>query len=173
MNPPDKPTMQRVQEMRGVGLVTPSHLQPWACGWVAALDRAPPWLCELAMLRHRHEIDRWLREFLDSDPRAPRDGDHLCDYAVACLLLRHERRAISWATCLESVGDLVDGRSFGRKPCEYFYDMLTELEDHEYDLVVEQRQVAVVHADFADVMREVKADFAPFAAAFRRERGKR
>ena len=55
----------------------------------------------------------------------------------------------------------------GREQCEYFFAMLNELEERDFDERVEHRQVPLASARFADAIALVTAEYAPFDRAFR------
>lgn len=170
---PDKQQARRILEMLEAGLVTYRHLQPWAVGLIESLDRPPSWICELASLTYTGDLNRCLREFVFSEPIEEFDEHRLCDYSVAGLVLMYERRALSWASALRRAGEVSDGRDRGCEPCEYYYRLLNELEDSEFDRIVERQQVAEVKGRVAAQFDTVVADFEPFILAFREARRKR
>jgi hypothetical protein len=163
--------MRRVVEMLEAGLLYWKHIQPWACDVIASLDSPPAWVCELASLQYNGHLSTCLRGFVFSPPFEAFDEDALADYAVACVVLLYERRALSWASTLRRAGELSDSRDCGSEPCEFYYQFLNELEDSEYDPEVERRQVGHVRELLADKLALVAADFEPFLEAFRRVHG--
>ncbi|MCR9247314.1 MAG: hypothetical protein NXI31_19970 [bacterium] len=164
---PDRQSCRRILEMLATGLVSSKHLQPWAVGLVEQLDTPPSWLRELATVTYLGDVKQCLRDHVLTPPLEDFDQEQLTDYHVACLLYRYDRRELSWATTLSSAGLHTDGND-ASEPCEYFYDLLNELEDNENDAFVEQSQVAIVRQRFATELTLVQRDFEPLRAAFRR-----
>ena len=163
---PDKQVARRMLEMHAARLLTPRHLQPWATALVAQLDKPPWWICELVTLTYNGDIERCLGEYAHAPPFESFDLTALSDVHVASLLLRHRRREISWATFLHEAGMRTDAEP-GREQCEYFFAMLNDLEERDFDERVERQQVPLVSARFADSTALVTAEYAPFARAFR------
>ena len=165
--PPTKQQVHRLLQMREAGLVSWKHLQPWAAKQIAALETPPAWLCELLSLTFAGDIDRCLREVLIAPPFEPFDQAMLSDYSVSCLMVRYERRELAWRTVLQQSGELVDNMNCGAESCEFYFELLNELEDSECDPAVEERQVRAVRQLLPASIALVIAEFEPFARAFR------
>lgn len=170
---PTKEHANRILQMCEVRLLGYKHLQPWACSLIESLGEAPAWLCELASLRYHGDVEKCLREYIFSPPFEQFDRNALCDYAVAGLMVRFDLRQISWGTLLDEAGSFVDCADAGAEECEWYYEMLNELEDSEYDHDVAVRQVERVRELHADAVEKVYADYEPFLQAFRKDRDRR
>lgn len=162
-----KVVVRRALEMQTVGLVSWKHIQPWAASQIAALPKPSAWLCELVSLTYCGDVDRCLREFVFSPPFEAFDESALCDYAVACLFMRYRRRDLSWASFLRDAGQLVDARNVGCEPCEFYFALLNEYEDDEFNLGIEKRQVQEVSDLLAESVALVTQDLGPYLRAFR------
>lgn len=170
---PDKQAAHRILTMLRARLVSSRHLSPWAATQIEALAAPPAWLCELVSLTYVGDVDKCLAEFVHGPPFEEFDLDSSCDYHVACLFVRYEQGAISWATFLDESGRFVDGPQAGSADCEWYFAFLNTLEDAEYDETVTSRQVAEVRGLLGDSIARATADFGPFAAAFRKAAAQR
>lgn len=169
---PDTQHARRIREMHAAGLLSWRHLQPWATALVAQLDEPPWWVCQLVTLTYQGDIARCIGEHVHSPPFEHSDLAAPSDVHAAALLLRYHRRELSWATFLREAGAATDAEP-GREDCEYFYVMLSRLEERDYDERFERRQALLVAARFADAIALVTAEYAPFALALREARGER
>ena len=127
----------------------------------------------LVALRYHGDVEKCLREYIFSPPFEQFDRNALCDYAVASLIVRFDLRQISWGTLLDEAGCFVDCADAGAEECEWYYEMLNELEDSEYDHEVAVRQVAEVRGLHAESIDKVVEDYEPFVEAFRKDRARR
>jgi hypothetical protein len=119
------------------GCLTFRDYIPWADDVVARLDHPPAWVCELSTTKYRPDALRVVRDFVRSEP-FEQINTSTEDY-LGFLWIRYERRELSWATFLSEAGRYSDA-SNGAIECEYFYSMLNELEEAEFDSSVEHRQ---------------------------------
>lgn len=135
-------------------LIWYKHYYPWADAVIDSLDSPPLWVIEISTIKYLPDASSAVREFAYSQPFEEFDLINLSNEHVACMFRRQQTGATSWATFLSDAGCHVDG-SDGRKDCEYFFHMLNQLEDAEYNpqLLVDQRKH--VHDDFADVIRQI------------------
>ena len=168
----DKQSAHRLLQMVESGLVSYRYTMPWADDIIIEQDEPPAWVCELSTARYQGKISGVLREYIFSEPIKAIDTKTANRYYVGCLFLRYSRGEISWATCLEEIGKFADGTEVG-KPCEFFFGMLNDLEDAEYDHQVEEAQVQEILAEYNVVIDTVKAEYEPFLHCFRKQRQKR
>jgi len=167
--PCSKQDVQRILQMHRSGLVSWKHLSPWAAAQIEQLDEPPAWLCELVSLQYRGHIDKCLEAFVLAPPFEPLNLNELSDYLISCLFARFEQREISWATFLQEAGQHADGTQAASEDCEWFYDLLNELEDTEFDDTVTARQVEKVRQLLSASIEQVTEELAPFAEAFRKD----
>ena len=85
--------------------------------------------------------------------------DDLANEHIACLLLRHERGEISWASFLKLAGEYSDAIGVDGWECERFYGMLNELEDREYAPAVSTQQRALVEDAFSSSLLKVRDEY--------------
>ena len=110
---------------------------PWADAMIERLDRPPLWICDLSTIKYRPDALKVIRDFLDAEPF---EKIHTAaDEYLGFLWIRYDRRELSWATFLAEAGQYADGPGCGIE-CEYFYAMLNELEEADFDSEVETRQ---------------------------------
>lgn len=119
------------------GCLTYRDTIPWADATIARLDHPPLWICDLSTVKYRPDALRVIRDFLRTDPSEPINTK--TDEYLGFLWIRYQRRELSWATFLNKAGQYSDASSVGIE-CEYFYEMLNELEEADFGLAVEARQ---------------------------------
>ncbi|MEZ6038852.1 MAG: hypothetical protein R3F29_15335 [Planctomycetota bacterium] len=168
--PPDKQQASRLLEMCRSGLVTWRELQPWTTLQIEQLDKPPAWLCELVTKTYHGHIEQCIAEYAHSAPFEDFDRDALADLHIACLLLRHQRRELSWATFLQRAGEHADCCNEGREGCETFFELLNELEIAEFDAALEAQQRAGIETLYADALEIARRDHEPLRQAFRAAR---
>ncbi len=164
---PSKRTARTLATMVDSGLIGYRHFTPWADALVMALEAPPHWLLELCTTRYQPSAARLLHDYAASPPFESFDESEQTDEYVACLLLRHQRGEISWATFLQEAGRKLDGAN-GRRHCEDIYALLTELETHEYSKDLEHAQRAAMEREFRPALERVQPLYAMFTESFRR-----
>jgi hypothetical protein len=131
------------------GCLTSRDYIPWADDIIARLDHPPVWICELSTTEHCPEALRVIHAFLRSEPFA--QGNVVAEDYLGFLWIQYERRELSWATFLKEAGQYSDAAN-GAIDCGYFYSMLNDLEEAEYDSSVEIRQRERVRQRLADAI---------------------
>jgi hypothetical protein len=163
----DKRFVLRLATMVESGLLSWEFYAAWADDLIARLDSPPSWLLDLSTTKYRPDAVRVLRTEAFSPPFEEFDSDEQSDEFLACLLLRYRRGEISWATFLNEGGLHLDNEN-GRRHCEWLYQMLTDLERHEYSKEVENAQRASVRAELDEALARVEPLYLTFLECFRR-----
>ncbi|RXZ78860.1 hypothetical protein EBB07_25255 [Paenibacillaceae bacterium] len=131
---------------------------------IANQEKPPLWIIDLSVTRFKESTVQIVNQYLYSEPFVELNREELCNQYIACLLLRYARREISWATFLFASGQYADGTQGVKEPCEYFFDLLNQYEDSDYDKALESSQQSVLQAAFKDEI----AIIAPLYEMFRR-----
>jgi len=147
-------------------LIWYQHYYRWADRLIAGLDNPPGWILEIATIRYYPDAVAAVNGFVYSEPFESFDHEQCADEHVACLFLRYQSGAISWATFLEETGSFTDGNS-GRRDCEYFYALLNELEDNEYNRELEDRQRTEIESGFSAAISTIRPLYDMFMKYFR------
>jgi hypothetical protein len=167
---PDKRFVLRLATMVESRLVWYEHFAPWADELIMKLDAPPYWLLELSTTQYQPDAARILRDEADSPPFESDDvedrNDRVDEY-VACLFLRYRRGELSWASFLRETGMYLDSAN-GRRACEDFYSLLTDLEHHEYAKELERTQRAEIEREFHADIERIDSMYRVFAGFFRR-----
>ena len=153
----------RLATMIDSGLIWYKHYSRWADQCIAELDDPPLWLLELATVRYVPDAVAVLRRFFWCDPAVEIDSERDDEY-VACLILRAEAGAISWATFLREAGDYTDAAG---GTCENFYSLLTDLEACEYDADLEVRQRTEIVCEYRGSLSVIRPLHEMFMVHFR------
>lgn len=158
---PDQAGAMRLWELIDSGLVDGKAAVLWADEQIADYSGpAPAWLIEIALAKSEPAMLAELRAFAYGSRQQPDFQMHE-SYHVGCLFGRYTRGELSWASFLRLAGENADSRDLG-VPCEYFYEMLNEVEDLEFSLEVERRQRALVRQRFGEMIGMVQRDYLQF-----------
>lgn len=153
-----KPFAHRLSAMIEARLITSNEWMPWADDVISRMQTPPIWILNLAVTRYWGDAERYVREFAHAEPLEPLSmNDRVDDYVVS-LYLCYERRGLSWATFLREAGEEADANG-GKHECEYFYEYLTDYEDHEFDPTLEAQQRAAVSADYHELIGSVRRTY--------------
>jgi hypothetical protein len=136
------------------GCLTYRDYIPWADAVIARLDRPPVWICNLSTIKYRPDALRVVRDFVFSEPFEPASAAPE-DY-LGFLWIRYERGEISWATFLSEAGRYSDASSVAIE-CEYFYSILNELEQSEFDSGLENRQREEVRGRLGEALARTRS----------------
>ena len=157
----------RLIHMVDTSLVTYRYTIPWADNVIESMDSPPAWICELALTKYQTAISAIARGYLYTENftawNTPEERD---DYHLACLYLRYIRNELSWAIFLKLAGEFTD-TSDSQRPCEYFYEMLNQLETAEFSKKLEMQQEEEVKRELGSVIESVRVDYEPLLTAFR------
>jgi hypothetical protein len=167
---PDKRFALRLATMVESRLIWYEHFAPWADELIMKLEAPPHWLLELSTTRYQPDAAGIIRDYAHSPPFESDDANDRnarTDEYVACLFLRYQRGELSWATFLRETGDSLDSAN-GRRACEDFYSLLTELEHHEYAKELEHTQRAEFEREFQGAIERIDAVYRVFVGYFRR-----
>lgn len=167
---PDKRFALRLATMVDSRLIWYEHFAPWADALIMKLEAPPHWLLELSTIRDQPDATRLLRDYTDSPPFESDDTDDRndrIDEYVACLFLRYRRGDLSWASFLREPGQKLDAAN-GRRACEEFYSLLTDLEHREYAKELERIQCAAIEREFQGAIERIDSVYRVFVEFFRR-----
>jgi hypothetical protein len=156
----------RVFTMIEAQLISFKHYYCWADEVISTLDDPPSWVCEISTIKYIGDALQAISSFLRSQPNSAVNGAD--DDYIACLLLRHQIGAISWATFLYEAGRYSDS-SGCRWDCEEFYHRLNQLEDCEFAKTCEATQLVEILAEFAkefEIISELYNYFLPYFRRF-------
>jgi len=156
----------RIATMIDSRLIWYKHYYRWADQLIATLDSPPSWVIEIATIKYYPDAVAAVNRFVYAEPFESFDGLQCSDEYVACLYLRNESGAISWATFLNDAGAYSDAYD-GRRCCEYFYEMLNTLEDHEHALSVQKHQRTDVASEFSSEISLIRPLYRMFMDHFR------
>lgn len=157
----DQTGAMRLWELIDSGLVDGKAAVLWADAQIADHSGlAPAWLVEIALAKHAPAMLAELRAFAYGSHQQP-DYRMLESYHVGCLFERYTRGELSWASFLRLAGENADSRDLG-VPCEYFYEMLNEIEELEFSLEGETRQRVLVRQRFGEMIGMVQRDYLQF-----------
>jgi hypothetical protein len=90
----------RIATMIDARLIWYKHYFRWADRLIAELDDPPNWLLEIATIKYYPDAVAAINRFVYSEPFESFDGEQCAAEHVACLFLRYQSGAISWATFL-------------------------------------------------------------------------
>lgn len=149
---PTNELLLRLTAMIQSELLSWHEFRAWAMV-ILELRGEPEWLADLADLKDSQRAVELLRIQIHSLDRRIRDAVWVDEY-VASLFVRHENGRITWWDFLSCAGDLSDPTR-GREECEYFFQMLNELEARG----TESRQVSDVASRYSDVIDSVRQTY--------------
>jgi hypothetical protein len=145
----------RIEAMESAGLISYKHHIPWADGIIAQLEKPPHWILELATLKYIGDVQKALRGYIFSEPFEQMDKcEYYRDY-LSSLILRYRRRELSWATFLKAAGRFTDCSEGGNHPCEYFFEMLNDFEDSDFNSALEEAQIKQVLTEYESAVQEL------------------
>lgn len=147
-------------------LIWYKHYYSWACELIAALDAPPQWIREIATIKYYEYAVDAINRFAYAEPFEQFDDEQCNDEYIACLYLRSESGATSWATFLYDAGANNDAKG-GRHCCEYFYEMLTTLEDNEFSRALEEQQRDAIRSEFHSAIQTLRPVYLMFVDYFR------
>jgi hypothetical protein len=160
--PLSKPTAYRVKAMASARLICCKHLNPWADEIISSLDNPPHWILELATSKYIGDVRKVLDGYIFSEPFENMDGDRYYRDYLASLLLRYRRRELSWASFLDAVGRFTDSSEGGSHPCEYFFGMLNDFEDSNFDSALEESQVKLILVEYGSAVQDLSPIYQEF-----------
>jgi hypothetical protein len=167
----DKRSVLRLATMVEARLVWHEHLAPWADELISTLPSPPQWLLQLSTAQYQPEVARILLAEAHAPPEERVHEDEVVDEFLACLLLRHQRRELSWATFLREAGYKLDGTNVPRR-CEDLYALLTDLEHHEWAEETERAQRASVERELASAVARIEPPYRVLLEFYRQSRSR-
>ncbi|KNY25502.1 hypothetical protein [Pseudobacteroides cellulosolvens] len=152
----NKEFAQKLSIMLQSHLIWHKHYYLWCDKIIEKFEKPPYWIIELSVTRFIGDAIDIVGSYANSEPFEKYNSTNLSDLYIACLFLRYERREISWATFLKEAGEHSDGSGQCSQECEYFYQMLNEYENVEFDEKTEKKQKVEVNNQFEMVISEVQ-----------------
>lgn len=148
-------------------LIWYKHYDLWCKEIIEQLNNPPVWITELSKVKYLPKAFRIVNDYAYSEPLEYLEKNR-SDLYVACLLLRYDRREISWATFLREAGDFTDGNDGGKETCGFFYKMLNQYEDSDYSVDVEQIQNLKVKNIFESDINEMVTYYELFKSYYKK-----
>jgi hypothetical protein len=155
MIPLSKVTAYRIEAMESARLISYKHHTPWADEIIAQLTKPPHWILELATLKYVSDVQKVLRSYVFSEPFEDMDKSQYYRDYLASLILRCRRRELSWATFLDAAGRFTDCSDGGNHPCEYFFEILNDFEDSDFNSALEKTQKKQVLTEYESAVQEL------------------
>jgi hypothetical protein len=152
--------------MLEAGLIWYKHYYFFCDEIIEQMDKPPYWIMDLATQKYIGDAIRIVNTYAFSEPFEA-FPDTVYDLHIGCLYLRYERKEISWASFLADSGRFADSYQAVKQPCEFFYYMLNDYEDHEYWSPLELEQAESVEREFQSAIAEAKRLYSPFVDYFR------
>ncbi|MDT8976526.1 hypothetical protein RQP50_09765 [Paenibacillus sp. chi10] len=143
----DKAFAYKLSVMLESRLIGYKHFYLFCDEIIDVYTKPPYWIIQLAVTKYQASAISIVNHYLYSEPFIENDPK-LYDQYIACLYLRYARNELSWASFLWKSGAYSDGTGSVKEPCEYFYDLLNELEESEYSSELEKRQLCEVVEKF-------------------------
>ena len=157
----------RLGLMLEAGLIDYKYFIPWCDEVILREDIPPDWILELATEEYQPDAVRTVHAYAYSPPFITFTGT--TDFYVACLFLKYRIGQISWATFLREAGGYTDAYQ-DSVDCEYFFYMLNEIEDAEFDRNLEGVQADEVASRFIHALDEANAVYHFFLDYFRKRK---
>lgn len=145
-------------------LIWYKHYYPWCDEIIEKEENPPYWIIELATTKYIPTAVSIINSYVYSELKDIFNSTH--EYYIACLILKYERSELSWATFLESSGIYTDGNA-AKVDCEYFYYMLNDFENSEYDRSIEIIQRENVYKEFEFEIEEIRYYYEKFKKYFK------
>ena len=149
--------------MLDASLIHYQYYELWCDEMIEQMEQPPDWVLQLTSTEYLPEARNIVYRYAFAEPIAD-----FCysDFYLACLYVKYCRKHISWGTFLLSAGQYSDGNDCC-KDCEYFYDLLTRLEQSEYAEQVAAQQAKQVYALLSPLIQEADGIFESFLPYFR------
>lgn len=147
------------------GLINYKHYYKFCDEIIEYTENPPYWIIDLATIKYIPDATKVINEYAYSEPFE--EMPDFYDFYIACLYLRYRRREITWASFLWGSGEYADRTQAVKCDCEWFYEMVTELEDCEYSIEKEKIQVEIVKDIFELEIKMAEELYKPFQLYFR------
>ncbi|WP_172200951.1 hypothetical protein [Saccharibacillus qingshengii] len=148
-------------------LIWYKHFQLFCDDIILEYTKPPYWIIELATVRFQPTAIEIVKNYMYSEPFVDFYRSELFDQYIACLYLRYDRREISWASFLSLSGDYADGSQEVKKDCDYFYELLNEYKNHEFDEKLEHNQKEEIKINFIEEIKEIEGFYKIFKDYFK------
>jgi len=159
---PNKELACKLSIMLDSKLIWYKHYQLFCDDVILELTKPPYWIIELSIVRFQGSAIEIVNKYINSEPFIDYYNSELFDQYIACLYLKYDRREISWASFLLSSGQYADNCQSVKENCEYFYELLNEYEDSEFNIDLEYKQKEEIQNKFSEEIIEIKAIYDVF-----------
>lgn len=164
---PNKEFACKLSIMLDSKLIWYKHFQLFCDDIINEYTKPPYWIIELATVRFQASAIEIVDKYINSDPFIDRYNSELFDQYIACLYLKYDRREISWASFLFVSGEYADHCESVKESCEYFYDLLSEYENSEFNLELEDKQKEEIQSKFLKEIKEIQVLYEIFKDYFK------
>lgn len=147
-------------------LIWYKHFQPFCDEIIEERERPPYWIIELSVVKFQPTAIEIVHNYIHSEPFVELDYDYMANQYIGCLYLKYTSREISWASFLFSSGQYADSCQCVKEQCEYFYELLTNYEDSDFNLEVEQRQKEEIYSKFSAEIDEIRPIYMLFKSYY-------
>lgn len=149
-------------------LINYKYYLPWCNEVIRREDSPPDWIMDLYEVKYQPDAINIARSHAYWRPAVV--FERPADFYAACLFIKYHYRMILWASFLLESGRFVDCCSEDSVDCEYFFCMLNELEDSEYNSALEAIQVKQFAERFSADISEVEGLYRYFLFYFRQNK---
>ncbi|MHA7966734.1 hypothetical protein ACX93W_21725 [Paenibacillus sp. CAU 1782] len=136
-------------------LIWYKHFHPFCDEIIEKQERPPYWIIELSMEKYQPRAIEIVNTYIYSEPFVELDYGHMANQYIACLYQKYLSREISWASFLFLSGEYADSCQNVREDCEYFYELLTDYEDSDFDPIIEKKQKSEIYNQFNAEIDEI------------------
>ncbi|AJS58816.1 hypothetical protein [Paenibacillus sp. IHBB 10380] len=136
-------------------LIWYKHYQLFCDDIIQEYTKPPYWVIELSIVRFQAAAVDIVNKYIHSEPFLEINYGDLSDQYIACLYLKYVTREISWANFLFSSGQHSDSCQSVKESCEYFYELLNEYEDSDFNTELEQKQKNEIYVKFINEIDEI------------------
>lgn len=149
--------------MLDASLIHYKHYELWCDEIIESMKQPPEWILALTDTKYLPDARNIVSSYAFAD-----SAPDFCyaDFYLACLYMKYRKKHISWATFLLSAGEYSDGNDCCVE-CEFFYSLLTQLEENEFSVFVEQKQVNRVSEKLMNLIEEAGSLYEYFLTYFR------
>ncbi|MFD3259748.1 hypothetical protein ACE3MQ_14150 [Paenibacillus lentus] len=164
---PNKEFACKLSIMLDSKLIWYKHFQLFCDDIILEYTKPPYWLIELATVRFQGSAIEIVNKYINSEPFIDFYNSNLFDQYIACLYIKYNRREISWASFLLASGQYADNCQGVKEPCEYFFDLLNEYEDSDFNIDLEYKQKAEIQNKFSEEIKEIQAVYEVFRGYYK------
>lgn len=158
----------KISNMLVSKLIWYKHYQPFCDEIIEELEKPPYWIIELCIVKYQPKAIEIVNNYIHSESFTELDFEYMANQYIACLYLKYRSREISWASFLFSSGQYADGCEGVKEHCEYFYELLTNYEDSDFNQEVEQSQKEEIYNKFSTEIEEINPLYTSFKRYYKK-----